>query len=619
MTGIAAIFAPGPPRQEQLDRMMAAMGERVRDDAGTWARAPFALGAVVLHTTAESLETAQPHVNEDTGLALVMDGYLTNWEELRRDLLDRGAVVRNRSDAELVLRAYEIWGEECAARLEGEFAIIVADQRRRLVYAARDHQGLRPLFVHQDGDALLLASDIGAIIAACERKPEPNLEYLAGIAAGHWFMRDATVWQGVERVPQAHWLAFDGRDRRLRHYYDLPVEETIRHRSEADYVDHYRQVLFDAVRRTSRSHRPLAIAVSGGLDSSAIYCIAHQLEQQGRLPAPGLQGYTLAGEEGTEAFELPYARAAADHCGRSLIEVPLFRPEIDWFTRQVGRNRDIPIPQNGAMSISLEKAAVANGSRAFLNGDGGDQWLDGNLLYYYEFARRFDLPGLIGATARDASIRGWGATLPLAIRSALGAYVPASVRRKVRSRRIEARFADPGHLFWLRREWRERLREIEARHNDTLPAGSAAAGKLNRLYSPYRALALDMMQRQRAQNGVETREPMQTRQFIEFSCMTPEWIRNQGGVRKVVHRKAMAGILPDLIASRTSKADFGAPALTAAFAHYAIAHADGALSRICEPAALPRLFGLDSEIGIDLQVCWEIWGSYAVAAFLAES
>jgi asparagine synthase (glutamine-hydrolysing) len=547
MTGIAAIFAPGPTRPAQPERMMAAMHERVHDASGIWLDAPFALGALVLHTTAESLEAAQPLASEDNALVLVMDGYLTNWEELRRDLLERGAILRNRSDGELVLRAYQFWGEDCANRLEGEFAIVIADGQRRRLFAMRDHQGLRPLYVHDDGSAVLIASDLAAIVAASSLKPQPNLDYLASIAAGQWYQRDATVWQGVERVPQAHWLVVEAGRRILQQYYAVPETMTLRYRREQDYVDHYREVLSDAVHRTARSHRTLAVAVSGGLDSSSIFCLADQLERDGCLPSAALQGYTMVGEPGSEAYELPFARAAASHCSRTLVEVPLFRPELAWFPARIAADADVPLPPNAAILRTIEQRIAADGSRAILNGLGGDQWLDGTSEYYAEYARSFDVAGFARALARDVRAQGLRDTVPLALWFAASGFAPLTLRRMLRRRRRAWRYRNPDGLFWIRPEWRERLLAIEERFVEASPQGPRAQGNWNRWMSPFQAFALDYLQRQRAQSGIETREPMQTRQFISFCASAPKSIFRQAGVTKCVHRKAMRSIMPDLI------------------------------------------------------------------------
>lgn len=595
---------------------MSAMHERVRDDSGTWTSGTFALGAVVLHTTTESLEAAQPLASADGSLVLAMDGFLTNWEELRRDLLARGAVLRNRSDGELVLHAYQLWGEDCAVRLEGEFAIILADQRRQRIFAARDHQGLRPLYVYEDEQAVLFASELSAIIAASQRAPAPNMDYLAGIAAVKWYQRDATVWRGIERVPQSHWMIMDRSGRRVQRYYAVPEEVTLHYRREEDYVDHYRSVLIEAVRRTARSHRPLAIAVSGGLDSSAIYCIADRLEREGRLPAPGLQGYALAGEEGTDAYELPYARAAAEHCGRTLVEAPLFLPPIDWFINRARAECDVPIPYNGAMSIGIEQRAKQDGSVVFLNGTGGDQWLDGTAEYYAEFARAFDVAGFAGALLRDVRVQGWRTTLPLALRLGASPFVPRALRLAVRRHRRERRYRDPADMFWMRPEWRERLLDIEAAFVADLPEAPRAQGNWNRVYSPYNTFVRDLIGRQRARFGIESRDPMFSRGFIEFCASAPKALFREGETTKVLHRKAMRGILPDRIVDRMTKAEFSVPGIRVAQARRAQDWAPGVLGPFCDLDGLKRLTGSGGKLTIDPQRGWAVWGVYAVAAFL---
>lgn len=614
MTGIAAIFAPGPPRQEQLNLMMAAMGERFRDHTGIWMVTPFALGAAVLHTTAESLEATQPMTSADGKLAVVMDGYLTNWEELRHDLTARGAMLRNRSDVELVLGAYEAWGEDCANRLEGEFAIIIADQRRRRIFAMRDHQGHRPLHVYQDGDVLLFASDVSAIIAGARRKPEPNLEYMAGIITNCWYQRDATVWRGVERVPQSHWLSFDGQTRKVQRYYTVPEEVTLHYRRDEEYVEHYREMLIDAVRRTARSHRTLAIAVSGGLDSTSVYCIADRLEKQGRLPAPGLQGYMMADAPGTPYYEVPYALAATEHCGRSLVQVPLFRPTIDWFTARGQADCDVPIPQNGAMSIYLEQRAHADGAVVFLNGTGGDQWLDGTMEYYTEFAAALDLGGFGAAMWRDVRAMGWRKVVPSALRMGASGFAPLALRRINRRKRRERRYRDPADMFWLLPEWRDKLLEIEERFIAGLPEAPRAQGNWNRLYTPFNTFALDIMHRQAARSGIESREPMLTRQFIEFCASAPKRLFRQAGVTKVLHRRAMRGIMPDVVCDRRTKAESFSDEITAGFADFAWRNS-ALLGDLCDPEGLAGLTGFSGDKSIDPYHGWQVWGVYAVAAF----
>ena len=159
MSGIAAIirFDGGPVARADIERMTAAMDYRGTDGIAHWTADQAALGHCMLRTTAESLEESQPLANEDASLVLVLDGFIANYEELRRDLLARGARLRDRSEAELVLRAYEAWGEDCPVHIDGEYSFLVWNARRRQVFCARDHAGMRPLHYHWDGRRLIVA------------------------------------------------------------------------------------------------------------------------------------------------------------------------------------------------------------------------------------------------------------------------------------------------------------------------------------------------------------------------------------------------------------------------------------------------------------------------------
>lgn len=619
MNGIAAIFSTSPASPDRLARMMAPMAGRAFDGSGRWISGQFAMGACILHTTAESMEVSQPHTNEDESLALVLDGYLTNWDELRHDLSGRGALLRNHSDEELVLRAYEQWGEDCAGHIEGEFAFVIADQRAHRVYASRDHQGLRPLFYLRNQDTLLIASDLPAIVGAMDTAPEPNFDYLTGVAAVQMFLPQDTVWLNVQRLLQAHYLTFDGQHLATRRYYDLPLGERLRYRTDAEYADHYRAMLSDAVRRTSRSHAPVGIAVSGGLDSSALYGLAHQLEQGGQLLAPGFQGYALAAAPDSPAYELPYARAAAAHIGRTLTEVPLFKPPLNWYTAQAQIERDIPIPTNGAVTISIEQKVRADGCRVYINGDGGDEWLQGSADYYREFASEWDVAGFLAALRRDAGADGWATTIPKALRTGLSAFAPDWLRAHRSASRRAGRYADPEQFFWLKPAVRHLLQEQQAAYEADLPLDPQARQKCNMFSSPYGTYGRARMQRQRGLHGIEPRHPMLTRQFIAFSLATPEQIKNRAGVTKMIHRIAMQGILPDMILDRHTKADFESDETDREMALFCSGPGQSALSGFCERDGLARLTAPSVASNIDEGRSWELWGVYAVAAFLRMS
>ncbi|MEP0391128.1 MAG: asparagine synthase-related protein [Erythrobacter sp.] len=589
------------------------------DVEGSWVSGRLALAACTLHTTSESYEQSQPIVTNDGQVACVFDGYLVNHEELVRDLEQRGAVFRNRSDAEVAIKAYEAWGDDCAERLQGEFALIIADQRQGRLFATRDHLGFVPLYYLREDNRLIVASDYRTIAALRPAALEPNLRYLAQTLTNRWYLREETPWKQISRLKRAHFLSFDGEALREEKYWSPSTDVTIRYKSDAEYVEHYREVLFDCVRRSSRAHYKVGVAVSGGLDSSAIFSVADDLIKNGRWLSPEMQGYSLAAPDGSNAFELPYARAAAAHLGRELRELPLFDPDIEYYTQDAKWHCDIPSPSNGAMMLTMERQVVSDGSRVMINGIGGDEWLQGHAHSYLEFLDNKDPAGFWGTLNDEVADQGLLPALKQCCRQTAVWLAPEAFREAIRGRMREKRRRDDVSLRWLAPELRQALKEAEEEFEASLPANPIEWSKVNLATTPRGDLTHSMMRRQRNRIGLESRHPMLYRPFIEFSLATPAHIKRRGAVTKVIHRQAMERYLPKKVLNRTTKANFTNAKIDHQFAEYVRAHASYVLQELCDSKGLPKILDIDFRRPEGDYWAWEIWGLYASAAFLYQA
>ena len=616
---ICAIFSTSGVSDDEVQTALTSLEAYPHDAKGSWKAGPMALAACTLHTTSESQKQSQPIVTQDEKLACVFDGYLINHQEVAADLEARGVALKNRSDVEIALRAYEEWGEGCADRLEGEFAFIIADLEQGRLFAARDHIGFVPLYFLQDGDRLIIASDFRTIIALTPKSLEPNLRYLAQTITNRWYLPDETPWKQIQRMRRAHHLSFNGQTLSQRQYWSPPTDVTIVYKSLEEYAEHYLEVLTDCVRRASRSHAQIGVAISGGLDSSAIFAVADRLEKDGQWNAPGFHGYSLAAADGTSAFELPYARAAAEHVGRSMSEIPLFDPDIDYYTRDAAWHKDIAIPSNGAMMINLEEQVVADGSRVLLNGAGGDEWLQGVGHCYAEFLDSGDIPGLYRTFRDEAQYRGLRRGAFQGVRQLAVWAAPDLLREPIRRRAREQRRRDDVALTWLAPELRAALREAEEAYEEELPTDPMAWSKVHLVSTARSDLTHTMMRRQRNRIGVESRHPMHYRSFIEFSCSTPAHIKRKGALTKLTHRIAMQDYLPEKVLNRVSKANFANTKIDHQFAEYARAHADESLQNLCDFKGISQIFDVDFRGPEGDYWAWEIWGLYASAAFLYQA
>lgn len=619
MSGIAAIirFDGGAVEPGQIEAMTAAMHYRGVDGITHWQRGGVALGHCMLHTTAESLEESQPLANDDESLILVMDGWLSNWEELRSELLTRGARLRTRSDAELVLRAYEQWGEDCPKHIDGEFAFLIWDARRREVFLARDHAGLRPLHYHWDGRRLVVASDVAGVLAFPDVEARPNRGMMAEFMACEWYSRSETIWQGIMRPLSAHWMRFGTEGASSGQYWSPPAEVSITYSREEEYFEHYRAMFADCVRRASRSHLPIACDVSGGLDSSAVFAMAHHLRSSARLQAPGVQGFTYRfSESGSPADELAYARAVAQHVGAEVREIPPFMPELSWFAQRGKADRDLPPYPNAAMAVAIGETLCADGMRVALNGEGGDEWLYGSRFYYAEQLRAMDRGSLFTSIRADIAEAGLGNSAWWIARFGLAPLLPQPMKDWLRRQRGRFKADTSGSAYyWLSPE----LGGLLAQRRAAFDYGSARRvanlarrGMLMTLEDPYMGLVRDAIARQCAWIGYDVRYPMYARSFIEFAFSTPESLRLRGKTKKYIHVKAMAGLLPDVVTSRKTKAAFiqTVTRQVDTMRDLLVATLPKNGSGNLDSNGMARLYDCYLRSGHDNIAAWQLWGAF---------
>lgn len=219
----------------------------------------------------------------------------------------------------------------------------------------------------------------------------------------------------------------------IQEYWTPDLWSDLPYKRETDFVRHYRDLLFDTVRRTARSQAPLACEVSGGLNSSALFAVADDLLRHGRLTAPGLDGYTLAFDDESDANELAYARAMAKHVGRKAREVAPSRMSLDWYGEQARRYRDFPSFPNGVMGLAIREAARERGSRTLMTGVGGDQWLCGNPTYYADAVAARDIAAIVDYLKNDTRSVGPVTAGAWFIRFGVYPFLPNAFRRVLRS------------------------------------------------------------------------------------------------------------------------------------------------------------------------------------------
>lgn len=309
MCGIAGILtadAGVAALRESLCAMQRALQHRGPDDEGTW-QSPSRLAAFA-HTRLAVLDLSpagrQPLSTSDGRFTIVLNGEIYNFAEIRRGLQQEGVTFRTRTDAEVVLRAYQVHGDACVDLFRGMFAFALWDERERSCLLARDRFGIKPLYYCADGGRLIFGSEVRALMASTLVPTELDAQALYGYFRTGSVPEPRTLLRHVRSLPAGHHARW--RDGRLdvRRYWALGF--TSDPRPAPDVVPRMRAALLDSIRHHFVSDVPVGILLSGGVDSTALVALARAAGQR------DLQTFSMS-LPGSDADEGTAARRVATH------------------------------------------------------------------------------------------------------------------------------------------------------------------------------------------------------------------------------------------------------------------------------------------------------------------
>lgn len=257
----------------RIGRMLRHLERRGPDHEGSYSEGPVALGHRRLSIIDLSERGNQPMVDTALGLALVFNGTIYNYPELREELKGLGHTFASDGDTEVILKAYAAWGDQCVERLIGMFAFVVWDMHNQRLFLARDRLGIKPLYYSQTQSGFLFASNIQAILAAggVDTSIDP-------VALHHQFTLHAvipaprTILNGVRKLQPGHSLSIDKDGQiQLRRYWQLYASRPAEPRSEEEWIEAVHAALKKSVkRRLDIADVPVGVLLSGGLDSSLL-------------------------------------------------------------------------------------------------------------------------------------------------------------------------------------------------------------------------------------------------------------------------------------------------------------------------------------------------------------
>jgi asparagine synthase (glutamine-hydrolysing) len=564
MCGIIGIS--GPINIAALQAGTRAIAHRGPDDSGLFVdeAAQIGLGHTRLSIVELSALGHQPMLSDDGKFALIFNGEIYNFRELRRGLEDLGHTFRGQSDTEVVLHLYIEHGQAMLSRLNGIFAMGLWDASKQSLLLARDALGVKPLYVHQGESSFCFASEIKAL--QCLMPPLSRLNHAAihRYLSFQWCPGAETPSSDVFKLGpgEAIWVS-KGRIAERFNWYRLPIADRsfTSRLSEADAIAGVKTHVKEAVHRQMIADVPVGAFLSGGLDSSSVVAFAREIN-------PNIQCFTIEAAGGQDAGmvdDLAYAKKVADH-----LKVPLEIVYVDSSRMANDLEQMIcmleePLADPAPLNVLyISRLAREQGYKVLLSGAGGDDVFSG-------YRRHLAL--------KTEPYWSW---LPKTVRSGVGRLTHRLDQRNSLLRKItkglsgialdgDARLVN--YFLWAKRE--DLFALYTPDFKTELGDAEAATPLLDFLNELTNATALDRMlaleqrfflpdhnltytDKMSMAVGVEVRVPLLDLELLEFAANIPDDIKQRGFENKWVFKKAMEPFLPRDVIYRP-KTGFGAP------------------------------------------------------------
>ena len=561
MCGIAGVVSlplqPLPGLEGRLRVMNDLQKHRGPDGHDVWCHPRAVAGLAHRRLSIIDLTTGDQPMCDAAGNWVAYNGEIYNYLELRAEL---GGDFRTTSDTEVILRAYQRWGEDCVQHFRGMFAFALWDEARHCLFCARDRFGIKPFYYTVVGQDLYFASEVKALLPFVDQI-QTDLEGFKDYLTFQFPLAGKTLFAGIQELLPAHTLRVAQGQVAARRYWEVYYHLDLDHTSKY-FVERLRALLSDSVNVHLRSDVPLGAYVSGGLDSSIVASLARQYSNGAFL------GFNGKFSWGPEYDESRYARALTEYAGMELHEVDITPAD---FLANIGRviyHLDYPVAGPGSFPQYMVSQLAGRHRKVVLGGQGGDEIFGGYTRYLIAYFEQCIKAAIDGTMHAANFVVTYESIIPNL--SALRQYKPL-----------------------LQEFWREGLFEDMDRRYFRLINRAPQLGDEIRWdalgpYSPYETFhgifhgenvgpqsyfdqmthfdfktllpaLLQVEDRMSMAHGVESRVPLLDHPLVEFAATIPANVRFKDGTMKNVFKDAIEPHLPEIIVTRTDKMGFPTP------------------------------------------------------------
>jgi asparagine synthase (glutamine-hydrolysing) len=585
MSGIMGIhYLDGRPVEQELGRMVDILTHRGPDGADIWIDGAVGLGHRMLWTTPESLLEKLPLVSQSGDIVITADCRIDNREELISAFQLEKCPPEKITDSQLILAAYEKWGQQCPEHLLGDFAFAIWDKREQKLFCARDHFGVKPFYYYyQTGKVFAFGSEIKAILSLQEVPCRLNELRIADYLSPTFEDKSITSYKGILRLPPGQTLTVDCRNLQLHSYWSLKIGNELKLNSDREYADAFQEIFTEAVRCRLRSAFPISSHLSGGLDSSSVACVARNLLQKEN--GSELHTFSNIFDDVPECDERPFINTVLEQGGfiPHYVHADRFGPLSEWkhFFQYMD---EASIGPSHFLTWGLNRATEQAGIRISLDGFDGDTTVSHGANYFGELVRQGNWNTFIAEANAvsqhfDTSLTALFNEYAIGYLEELAQHGKWIDLAKVINE-IGKHFQVSRKQLFIGHGVKPLIRQLLGRRkksgkNDTSvinPSFAQRAGLNSKsqnqlqsqmvtvredqwrsLTSALFTLTLELVDQSSAAFSIESRHPFMDKRLIEFCLALPPEQKLHQGWSRAVMRRAMDNILPKQIQWRGGK------------------------------------------------------------------
>lgn len=541
------------------------MRHRGPDAQGFWGEDHVFLGQNRLSIIDLSSSATQPLFNEDGSVVLVFNGEIYNYQALREELLQKGHVFKSHSDSEVLVHLYEEEGIAMLSSIRGMFAFVIYDRKKKQTFIARDHFGIKPLYIFQKEGHFAFASEMKALQQHPEVKFDVNPKAVLDHLSFLWCPFPKTIANDVVKLEPGTALILEGAAIKKKwNFYDIPYTGRFIDISEAEAVKQLDALLEASISEQLVSDVPLGLFLSGGLDSSLIAAYVRKLRPDQKIKAftIDIRGADMEGNPN----DLPYARKVAKDLNIDLEEIIVTPAEVLKHLEELTYILDEPLADPAAVNVLLiTKIAREKGYIVLLSGAGGDDVFSG---YRRHQAMQIDLKTFKLPAFSRKLLELAGKKIPV--------FNPKIRKAKKYLQHFGATLNDRlvSYYYWMDEKkartlltpaFNDRIQDYSSLKNlelafQNIPHEKSALNKMLYLESKFFLVDhnLNYSDKMSMCSSVETRVPYLDYRIVDFAAQLPVELKLQGGQAKYILKKVAEKYLDKDIIYR-KKTGFGAP------------------------------------------------------------